>query len=302
MSINMQKIKKWANMMMGKSSYHVNQDEGKIYSKTEIKGYYNNLTEKVTKYGLETNNVPKTTVDTGKTIYFSIAIFQYGLAAYDLYLIDNTKIDMLEKAISCANWAVDNQNEDGSWITFEYENPEHPFSSMAQGEAISLLIRLYLQTKEDKYLNSVKKAFEFMIKPLNEGGTTKYENEYIYFYECTEDPLILNGWIFSIWGVLDYYKYFKDDKSKEILDKTINTLVTKLPDFDIKYWSKYEDGKRICSPFYHKLHISQLKVMYKLTDIEIFKEYAEKWEKNEKNKLFKFIAFIKKVNQKIFEK
>lgn len=302
MGINIQKIKKWTNMLLGKSSYHVNQDEGKIYSKKEIKGYYNNLTEKVTKYGLSTNEIPKTTVDTGESIYFSIAIFQYGLAAYDLYLLDNNKKEMLEKAMVCANWAVDNQNEDGSWITFEYENPEHPFSSMAQGEAISLLIRLYLQTKEDKYINSVKKAFEFMIKPLNEGGTTKYENDNIYFYECTEDPLILNGWIFSIWGILDYYKHFKDDKSKEILDKTIKTLVTKLPDFDIKYWSKYEDGKRICSPFYHKLHISQLKVMYKLTNIEMFKEYAEKWEKYEKNKLFKFIAFIKKVNQKIFEK
>lgn len=302
MGINIQKIKKWTNMLLGKSSYHVNQDEGKIYSKKEIKGYYNNLTEKVTKYGLSTNEIPKTTVDTGESIYFSIAIFQYGLAAYDLYLLDNNKKEMLEKAMVCANWAVDNQNEDGSWITFEYENPEHPFSSMAQGEAISLLIRLYLQTKEDKYINSVKKAFEFMIKPLNEGGTTKYENDNIYFYECTEDPLILNGWIFSIWGILDYYKHFKDYKSKEILDKTIKTLVTKLPDFDIKYWSKYEDGKRICSPFYHKLHISQLKVMYKLTNIEMFKEYAEKWEKYEKNKLFKFIAFIKKVNQKIFEK
>ena len=302
MGINRQKMKKWTNMLLGKSSYHVNQDEGKIYSKTEIKGYYNNLTEKVTKYGLDTNEVPKTTVDSGKIVYFSIAIFQYGLAAYDLYLMDKSKKNMFEKATVCANWAVDNQNEDGSFVTFEYENKEHPFSSMAQGEAISLLLRVYLQTKEEKYLNGAKKAFDFMIKPINEGGTTKYENDDIYFYECTEDPLILNGWIFSIWGILDYYKFFKDEKSKEILDKTINTLVKKLPEFDIKYWSKYEDGKRICSPFYHKLHIYQLRTMYKLTDIKTFYEYSLKWEKYEKNKLFKLFAFIKKVCQKIFEK
>lgn len=33
MGVNFQKIKKWINMMIGKSSYHVNQNKEKIYSK-----------------------------------------------------------------------------------------------------------------------------------------------------------------------------------------------------------------------------------------------------------------------------
>jgi hypothetical protein len=86
-------------MMLGRSSYHVNQDEGKLYSKNEIKGYYNNLTEKVTKYGKPGELVPKTVVDTGEEIYFSIAIFQYGLAAYDLYL-ENDSSKMKEIVIA----------------------------------------------------------------------------------------------------------------------------------------------------------------------------------------------------------
>ena len=36
------------------------------------------------------------------------------------------------------------------------------------------------------------------------------------FYECTDDPLILNGWIFSLWGVVDYCKYFNDSEVKNI--------------------------------------------------------------------------------------
>lgn len=301
MGINRQKIKKWTNMLLGKSAYHVNQDEGRIYSKTDVKGYYNNLTEKITRFGLENDDVPTTTVDTGETIYFSIAIFQYGLAAYDLYLLKNDN-SMLNKVFSCANWAVENQNEDGSWATFKYENPKHPNSSMAQGEGISLLIRAYNESKNDKYLKALKKAYKYMIIPIEKGGTTKYYNDEIYFYECIDEPLILNGWIFSLWGIYDYQKFIKDKKSKELLDKTINTLVKKLPDFDIKYWSKYEDGKRICSPFYHELHISQLKVMYDLTGIDDFKIYANKWEKYNNNKFYKFRAFIKKASQKIFEK
>lgn len=302
MSINIQKIKKWINMILGNSSYHVNQDEGKCYSKSEIRGYYNNLTEKITRFGLKGNDIPKTVVDSGEELFFSIAIFQYGLAAYDLFLLnDSDKDNMRMKVLACADWAVENQNYDGGWETFAYESPDHPFSSMAQGEAISLLIRAYYLNNKEEYLSSAKKAFDFMLKPIQDGGTALYLDNDIYFYECPADPLILNGWIFSVWGIMDYCKFFRSKKAMEILNKTLLTLEKKIPEFDLGYWSKYEDGKRICSPFYHKLHIAQLKVMYILTEKEVYKIYAEKWENYEKNVFNRSIAFFKKVIQKVME-
>ncbi len=300
MSISLYKIKKWTKMLLGKSIHHVLQDEGKIYSKDEIRGYYNNLTGKVTRSGLEGNIIPKSFVDTGEEIYFSIAIFQYGLGAYDLYLLDQDK-SMLGKTIACANWAVDNQQEDGSWVTFMYENTDHPYSSMAQGEGISLLLRANIASGDTKYLDAIKKAQRFMLLPLNKGGTTKFDGEDVYFYECTEDPLILNGWIFSIWGLYDYYKFFKDEETKAILSDTLKTLEKRLPHFDMKYWSKYEDGKRICSTFYHKLHIAQLRVMHDITGEKIYKTYADKWERYQNSVWKRKRAFAKKVMQKIFE-
>lgn len=302
MGINFHKIKKWTNMMLGKSSYHVNQNEGKVYSKIDIKGYYNNLTEKVSRFGLSGDTIPKTIVDSGETIYFPIAIFQYGLAAYDLLLLkQGDEADLKSKIIACANWAVENQQEDGSWITFAYESPDNPYSSMSQGEAISLLIRSYYLNNDERYINCAKKAFDFMIIPIEDGGTAKYDGENIYFYECPAEPLILNGWIFSIWGVYDYYKFFKDSFSRTILVKTLNTLEKKLPEFDLGYWSKYEDGKRICSPFYHRLHISQLNVMFKLFDKETYIYYAKRWSQYEDNNCYRIIAFSKKAIQKILE-
>ena len=86
MGVSLFKLKKWTNMLRGNSVYHVDQDEGKHYSKTEVKGFYNNFTDKVLLFGKDDDEVPTTVVDTGETIYFSIAIFQYGLASYDLYL------------------------------------------------------------------------------------------------------------------------------------------------------------------------------------------------------------------------
>lgn len=299
MGISIYKIKKWYKMLTGHSISHVNQGMGTCYSKTVVSGYYNDLTEKVTKDAPEIL-VPKYHVDTGEEIYFSIGIFQYGLAAYDLFI--RTKEEVYKgKLLACADWAVNNQQEDGSWVTFAYENPEHPFSSMAQGEGISMLIRAHIETQNEKYLSTIHKAKDFMLKPISEGGATNYSGNDVYLYECTHDPLILNGWIFSLWGLYDYCKYFSDTEVRNVLDATLYSLQKKLPEFDIKYWSKYEDGKRICSPFYHKLHIAQLRVMYDLFGHEIYKEYADKWEKYQNSFWKPKRAFLKKALQKVFE-
>lgn len=299
MGISIYKIKKWYKMMTGKSISHVNQGVGICYSKTEVAGYYNDLTEKVTR---DDPNilVPKYHVDTGEEIYFSIGIFQYGLAAYDLFLKTHDEI-YKNKLLACADWAVENQQEDGGWVTFAYENPEHPYSSMAQGEGISMLIRAHIVTQDERYISTVHKAEDFMIKPIADGGTTNYQGDDVYLYECTHDPLILNGWIFSLWGLYDYSKYIEDSDVQKVLHATLTSLKRKLPDFDIKYWSKYDDGKRICSPFYHKLHIAQLNTMYDLFGDSIYKDVADKWEKYQNSFWKPKVAFIKKCIQKVFE-
>ena len=287
-------------MLLGKSIHHVNQDEGKIFSKDLVRGYYNNLTEKVTRGG--DYDVPMSFVDTGEEIYFSIEIFQYGLGAYDLYLLSEKKDDaMLRKAVACAEWAIKNQQKDGAWVTFAYETPDYPYSAMAQGEAVSLLLRVYQETKDEKNLDAVKKAMEFMLLSFEDGGPTKYEGNDVYLYECPKDPLILNGWIFSLWGLMDYCKMVDDAMAKEVLKRTLATLEKRLPDFNLRYWSMYEEGKRISSPFYHKLHVAQLNVLYDLTGKEVYKIYADKWHKYDKNWLFRILAFIKKACQKVLE-
>jgi len=300
MSISLYKIKKWRNMLLGKSIHHVNQDEGKIYSKTELRGYYNNLTEKVTLGG--NYDIPKSYVDSGSEIFFAIEIFQYGLGAYDLFLLSGKQdMTMLNKTIACANWAVNNQQDNGAWLTFAHVTPDFPYSAMAQGEAISLLCRAYIETKDIKYHKSIKKAKNFMLLPIEQGGTTKYEEGDIFLYEYTNNPLVLNGWIFSIWGLMDYCKIEKDEHTHSILEITLHSLEKKIPDFSLNYWSKYDDGRRICSPFYHKLHIAQLNVMYDLTKHTTYKHYAELWQQYYNNWVYRKYAFVKKAIQKILE-
>ena len=60
MSLSIYNIKKWTNMMLGKSIMHVNQDIGKSFTSGTISGYYNNLTDKVTMLPelLDTESLP----------------------------------------------------------------------------------------------------------------------------------------------------------------------------------------------------------------------------------------------------
>ena len=302
MAVNLYNIKKWYLMLSGKSILHVNQDLGKCFSATEIKGYYNNLTEKVTKEKelLETDKLPRLKTENGKTVLFPVGIFQYGLGAYDLFILDRNKI-YLEKFRQCVEWTVTNQEESGAWKNFDYVFPDDPYGAMCQGEGASLLIRAYKQYGDKKYLDAAIKAIDFMLKPVEEGGTSDYIDGGLILLEFTNSAAVLNGWIFALFGLYDLVLVTDTEKYKKALKNTVNTIINKLPDFDCGYWSMYDLNGKITSPFYHNLHIAQMQAMYMITNEKVFDEYAKKWELY-RNKFFnsKF-AFVKKAMQKIME-
>jgi hypothetical protein len=75
---------------------------------------------------------------------------------------------------------------------------------MAQGEGVSLLVRAYVDTGKNSYLQYAKKAVDFMLTDIEEGGTTSYNGNECIFLEYPHRKAVLNGWIFSWWGLYDY--------------------------------------------------------------------------------------------------
>lgn len=304
MVVAMHQIKRWYLMLSGKSVWHVNQDIGKCFLKDEIKGYYNNMTEKVTKVPelLNSDELPKLNLKGGKFTFFPVAIFQYGLGAYDLYLQTHDE-RYVRKFMQCVDWAIEHEDEKGRWNNFSHYCPENPYSAMAQGEGVSLLIRAYKYTGKTDYLNAAKKALAFMLLPLTDGGTSKYESDDVYLMEYTFKGMVMNGSIFSWWGLYDYVLVSKDEGIyKKIMEKTLQTIIKVLPMFKCTYWSMYSMDGLIASPFYHNLHVAQMQAMYELTGEPIFDEYAKCWKQQQKNPICKGLAFIKKSIQKILEK
>ena len=142
-----------------------------------------------------------------------------------------------------------------------------------------------------------------MLKDIKDGGTTLYENENIIFQEYVSNYnlSVLNGWIFSIFGLYDFTLINEDEKYKNILNKSVETMCRMLKKYDRKIWSNYDVKGTIASPAYHDLHIMQLRLLYKLFSIREFEVYADKWEKYQNSKIKKTIAMLIKLKQKVFK-
>ena len=81
-------LKRWTKILSKKNCVAVHQGEGKIYSKEQISGYYNDLTGKISPNTiLDDNGVVINIIANNKRVYFPISIFQYALGLWDLYLL-----------------------------------------------------------------------------------------------------------------------------------------------------------------------------------------------------------------------
>jgi hypothetical protein len=224
--------------------------------------------------------------------YNPLAIAQYGLAHWNIYL-KTKEPKNFETAKIQADWLVENleKNDFGLMVWkhhffWRYKQDLKPgwFSSHAQGTGISLLLRVYGETKEEKYLNAAKSAFIPLNAEIKNGGVKHIDGKggvWLEEYPVNPPTNILNGFIWALWGVYDYRLFFKDNDSKKLWDDCVRTIKENLPRFDAGFWSLYDLSKQgmkmLASPFYHSLHIIQLEIMGILTGDEFFKRWAERW-------------------------
>lgn len=300
MGLSIYNIKKWAKMFAGKSVLHVNQGMGRVFVAGKLEGYFNDLTQKVLMQPqyIDSDELPTVKTENGDDILFPVAIFQYGLGCWDLFLLTHEE-KYKDKFLLCARWALEQQEKSGAWNNFFFIYPEAPYGAMAQGEAASLLLRAYRLLGETKYFDAAKSAIDYMLTPLERGGTAQYVEDDLVLCEYTNHAAVLNGWIFSLYGLYDFCLVCAEEQYRSALRRTIDTLKRLLPKFDNNYWSMYDLEGRIASPFYHNLHIAQLEALSKTTSEDFFKEYSIRFKGYGGNPINYAKAVLRKGLQKI---
>jgi heparosan-N-sulfate-glucuronate 5-epimerase len=241
--------------------------------------------------------------------YNPIAIAQWGLANYNLFCEAGDEARW-QKTLNAADWLTANleQNSHGLWVWshhFDWEYSETLkapwYSGLAQGQGVSLLLRAHVHSRDERYQHAADEAFVALTRPIAEGGVLFEDDQNdLWIEEYLVDPPthILNGFMWALWGVFDFALARADASAMQIFNRGVETLLHNLPRFDAGYWSLYEQSgtrlKMLASPFYHQLHVVQLRVMSRLTGDARFAAVADRWEGYAERRVNRTRALIEK--------
>jgi heparosan-N-sulfate-glucuronate 5-epimerase len=245
--------------------------------------------------------------------YNPIAVAQWGLANYNRFC-ETGDDARWQKTLKAADWLTANleQNAHGLWVwnhhfDWDYRDTlKAPwYSGLAQGQGVSLLLRAHTHSANQEYQHAAESAFVALTRPIAEGGVlfedvSENNEKNLWIEEYLVDPPthILNGFIWALWGAYDYWLACRNATAKTIFDRGVETLLRNLTRFDSGYWSLYEQSgtrlKMLASPFYHRLHIVQLRVMSRLTGDARFAAVAERWEGYAQRRSHRTRAWIEK--------
>jgi hypothetical protein len=238
-----------------------------------------------------------------------IAIAQYGIGNYNWFR-RTSDAQRERKFLNIADWLRENlePNSHGYpvWMhkfDWEYRDTLRApwYSGLAQGQGISVLVRAYDYTKDTRYLNAAQSAFNCFSAMTNKGGVIFVDQNgrtWLEEYIVHPPTHILNGFIWGSWGVYDLWLITREEGVKRLFDSLMDTLRHELYRFDAGFWSLYEQSgtflPMLASPFYHRLHIAQLRVLHRLTGDSIFFDFAERWGKYTQSSFRRKRALVQK--------
>ncbi|RMD94959.1 MAG: hypothetical protein D6814_13920 [Calditrichaeota bacterium] len=222
--------------------------------------------------------------------YNPITIAQYGLHHLTQYAATGNTGD-LQVAQRQAEWLAEHiqpwHRDIWAWVydyDLDFYGKKAPWiSAMAQGEAISLLIRIHQIQPHAKIPDICQHAVQAFYYSVDDGGVmTTFPDGTPIFEEYTTHPpsQVLNGHIFSLLGLHDFALFFEDARALTHFNRAIDGLIANLWRYDTGYWNLYDlhPTHRLASPDYVRIHIQLLNILHTITQLNEFKQVANKWQ------------------------
>jgi heparosan-N-sulfate-glucuronate 5-epimerase len=243
---------------------------------------------------------------TGK-VYNPLIIAQGGQKYYQNYINDSSDKKSKEYFLNTANWFVNHAKEKEnngihySLWTYHFPWPFYrgltpPYSSaLAQSAGIKILILAHNLTGDEMYIDAADKAFGSFLVDYDKGGVITREggkedysmdnsnngDDSIFLQEIAKPgylkTYILNGHIFSLIDLWNYYKYTHDGNVAIVFNKGLKYLKDNLWKYDTGKWSYYDQVGDRATNGYQKIHTEQLAKLYEITGEPILKSYSDKF-------------------------
>ncbi|XP_026175724.1 D-glucuronyl C5-epimerase B [Mastacembelus armatus] len=226
-----------------------------------------------------------------------VRLFIHGRGFVDNITISTTA--HMAAFFAASDWLVRNQDERGGWPIMvtrklgEGFRPLEPgwYSAMAQGQAMSTLVRAYLLTKDQAYLNAALKAVgPYKVPSAQHGVKAVFMNKYDWYeeYPTTPSSFVLNGFIYSLLGLHDLTETAGEKFGREagqLFSRGMESLKAMLPLFDTGSGSIYDlrhfmlgSAPNLARWDYHTTHINQLQLLASIDNSPIFKDVVKRWK------------------------
>jgi len=230
----------------------------------------------------------------GLPYYNPITLVNFGLAFLSNY-IDTQLPRHLQIARNHADRLIAEANEfDGVYyFPYKFDFALHGrsdevdqmiapwYSGLAQGRALGLFVRMYRTTGEERYLDAAHKTFGSLLRPRNENVPWVVEVDsagffWIEEYPATRPNQVLNGFIYAMYGLHDYYTETRDENARLLLQASLTTVRHYLYDFrvtgDLSYYCL---SHKTQIPTYHRWHIDLIKNAFRMSGDPYFETAAQ---------------------------
>lgn len=238
------------------------------------------------------DGVPQVKVN-GQWVTNVTTVAQYGLQEYSLFVSGQTQ--SVTKARIAADWLVNNQSSSGAWLyRYRWElasldtTLEPPWSSaMAQGQAMSLLMRVHHATGKVRFLDSARLAIRPLQETIAQGGLVgNFFGRPIYEeYPTQPHSHVLNGFLFTLFGLYDLAEIGGSSAARRLFTEGVETVKFALPFYDQRTVTAYHAGHlttaprpvKVASARYHEVHVKQLTFLATIVDSSLIRYYRDAW-------------------------
>jgi hypothetical protein len=195
------------------------------------------------------------------------------------------------------------RHEDGSvvWpLTIDWQEGDCSFkapwiSAMAQGLAMSALVRGYRMTGRQHLLDLCHRATRVFERNVEGGGVRTLERGHVLYEEYPGIPLprVLDGFLFSLLGLYDLSVQTGDSKVVQLFADGFDGLKHMLEFWNYRdKWSWYGSHGYLSPPQYNKLNGALLTSLGRLADDPIVGRYAELWDPRQLTALGRVEVFL----------
>ncbi|PKQ10131.1 MAG: hypothetical protein CVT69_01260, partial [Actinobacteria bacterium HGW-Actinobacteria-9] len=216
-------------------------------------------------------------------VHNPVTAAQYALGSYERFLHDGDA-RAYEDFVRHATWLRDQLDDRGriNYLFYMRSKDIKPpwISAMAQGQAISVFVRMARETDDDSWLDAARLAMTPMLSPADEGGTLYMDGDDVWLEEYPESPPshVFNGHVFASFGLNDLARATGDEDILRFWEAATATIAANLERYENDGWLRYDLKDTDIAPRqYHRIQRDQVYMLASLTGDERFEDAARRW-------------------------